>query len=149
MQVGVDQGMPHDDLIKQYDGKYIYKFSDGKLDIDHYNREFSQYSDKRKEEMKRVLAEKLEELNKPKQVELIYDLSIGQIALNTKDAIFDILDDTVNLRFTSNMLTKNNRLFYLGIVLVIISCLLFLYMLFGADSDNKHIKYESNIKIDN
>jgi len=149
MQVGVDQGMPNGDLIKQYDGKYIYKFSDGKLDIDHYNREFSQYSDKRKEEMKRVLAEKLEELNKPKQVELIYDLSIGQIALNTKDAIFDILDDTVNLRFTSDMLTKNNRLFYLGIVLVLTACLLFLYMLFGADSDTKHIKYESNIKIDN
>ena len=149
MQVGVDQGMPNGDLIKQYDGKYIYKFSDGKLDIDHYNREFSQYSDKRKEEMKRVLAEKLDELNKPKPVELIYDLSIGQIALNTKDAIFDILDDTVNLRFTSDILTKNNRLFYLGIILVLVACLLFLYMLFGADGDTKHIKYESNIKIDN
>lgn len=99
--------------------------------------------------MKRVLAEKLEELNKPKQVELIYDLGIGQVAINTKDAIFDILDDTVNLRFTNDMLTKNNRLFYLGIVLIIAACLLFLYLLFGADSNNKHIKYESNIKIDN
>lgn len=59
MQVGVDQGMPHDDLIKQYDGKYIYKFSNGKLDIDHYNREFSQYSDKRKAENETSFSRKI------------------------------------------------------------------------------------------
>jgi hypothetical protein len=149
MQVGVDSGMPQGDLIKQFDGKYIYKFSDGTLDIDHYNREFSQYSDKRKEEMKKILAEKLDTLNKPKPVELIYDLGIGQIAINTKDAIFDMLDDTINLRFTNDMLTKNNRLFYLGIVLIIIACLSFFYLMFGLDNNDKHIKYESNIKIDN
>ncbi len=146
MEIDKDFGMPNNDLIKQYDGKYIYKFSDGKLDIDHYNREFTQYSDKRRAEMKRVLAEKLEEMNKPKPVELIYDLSIGNIVINTKDAMFGILDDVVNLRFTNDIISKNNRLFYLGIVLIIIACLLFFYLLFGIDNNNKHINYENNIK---
>ncbi len=147
MEIDKDFGMPNNDLIKQYDGKYIYKFSDGKLDIDHYNREFTQYSDKRRIEMKRVLAEKLEEMNKPKPVELIYDLSIGDIVINTKDAMFGLLDDLVNLRFTNDIITKNNRLFYLGIVLIIIACLLFFYLLFGVDTNNKHMNYENNIKI--
>ncbi len=146
MEIDKDFGMPNNDLVKQYDGKYIYKFSDGKLDIDHYNREFTQYSDKRRAEMKRVLAEKLEEMNKPKPVELIYDLSIGNIVINTKDAMFGILDDVVNLRFTNDIISKDNRLFYLGIVLIIIACLLFFYLLFGVDNNNKHINYENNIK---
>lgn len=148
MQVGQDFGMPNNDLVKQYDGKYIYKFTNGKLDIDHYNDNFNQYSENRQEEMKKVMAEKLEELNKPKPVELIYDLSVGEIAVNTKDAMYNIIDDVVNLRFTGDLITRDHRMFYLGIVLIIIACLLFFYMIFGSGDGEKHIKYESSVKID-
>ena len=133
-------------LVKQYDGKYLYVLPDGKLDIDHYNRVFTQYSDIRKNDMKIELEKKIAEMNKPKQVQLIYDNSIGEILINTKDAAFNIMDDVVNMRFENDIITKNNRLFYLGIIIVCVACLLFLYLFF-TDDDNKKISYESNIKI--
>lgn len=135
-------------LVKQYDGKYLYVLPNGKLDIDHYNRVFTQYSDIRKNDMKIELEKKIAEMNKPKPVDLIYDNSIGVILINTKDAAFNIMDDIVNRRFENDIITKDNRLFYLGIIIVMVACLLYLYLFFSGDEDKK-VSYESNIKINN
>jgi hypothetical protein len=149
MDIDVDLANVDNTLVKTYDGKYLYVLPNGSLDIDHYNRVFTQYSDIRKEDMKKELEKKLEDLNKPPPVTLIYDLPIGQIVINTKDAMFDILDDIINLRFTYDTVLKNDRLFYLGIVLIMIGCLLFLYAIFGSSDNDKKFSYASNIKVDN
>ena len=63
MNINVDQGLPHGDLQRLESGKYLFKFGNGKFDIDKFNRDFDQYKDKRKEEMKEEIHKKLNELN--------------------------------------------------------------------------------------
>jgi hypothetical protein len=147
MKVGVDLATVDNTLVKQDDGKYLYRLPNGKLDIDHWSRDISQYSAIRKNDVKILIDKKLEDLNKQKPVELVYDLSVGQIIINLKDTMFDVLDDVINMRFETETLTKNNRLFYIGIFLIILACVIFSFSFFGVDSDKK-VSYESNIKID-
>ena len=147
MDIDVDLAKVDNTLVKQYDGKYLYRLPNGKLDIDHYNRDISQYSEIRKNDIKILIDRKLEDLNKQKPVELVYDLSIGQIIINLKDSLFNILDDVINLRLNSNTLTKENRLFYLGIFLIVLACIMFSYSFFNID-ENKKVSFSSNVKID-
>lgn len=147
MDIDVDLAKVDNTLVKQYDGKYLYRLPNGKLDIDHYSRDISQYSEIRKNDIKILIDRKLEDLNKQKPVELVYDLSIGQIIINLKDSLFNILDDVINLRLNSNTLTKENRLFYLGIFLIVLACIMFSYSFFNID-ENKKVSFSSNVKID-
>jgi hypothetical protein len=119
------------------DGRYLYKFSTDKFDVDKFNREFEQYIDKRKvyrdEEQKKML----EELNKPKPVIPLYDLPMGQIMINAKDSVLNTLDDVINGSFDRNTFIKENRLFYLGIVLLFISILVYFYNMIVGSFDKK------------
>jgi hypothetical protein len=105
--------------------------------VDKFNREFEQYIDKRKvyrdEEQKKML----EELNKPKPVIPLYDLPMGQIMINAKDSVLNTLDDVINGSFDRNTFIKENRLFYLGIVLLFISILVYFYNMIVGSFDKK------------
>jgi hypothetical protein len=147
MDIDVDLAKVDNTLVKQYDGKYLYRLPNGKLDIDHYSRQISQYSDIRKNDTKLLIDQKLEDLNKQKPIELVYDLSVGQIMINLKDTMFDVLDDAVNLRYRSDTFTKNHRLFYIGIFIIIIACIIFSFTFFDIE-EHKKISYENTIKID-
>lgn len=71
--------------------------------------------------------ESLNQLNtyKPKP---ITDQTVGEILINTKDAIFDIFGDLLRPRqLSSETLTKNNRLYYLGILFLLISLFVLIY----------------------
>lgn len=146
MNVGVDLATVDNTLVKQDDGKYLYRLPNGKLDIDHWSRDISQYSETRRNDVKILIDQKLEDLNKQKPVELVYDLSVGQIVINLKDTMFDVLDDIVNMRFRTETLTKDHRLFYIGIFLIVMACVIFSFAFFGVEGDKK-VSYESNVKI--
>lgn len=133
MDINVDQGLPRGDLGRFESGKYLYKLDDGTFDIDKFNRDFDQYKDKRKEEMKDRIDRKLAELNTPPEVIPPYNLSIGQIMINMKDAVFNIIDDLLNFKISWDIILKESRLFYLGILILIIACILFLYAVFLSD----------------
>lgn len=148
MDINVDLAKVDNTLVKQHDGSYLYRLPNGKLDIDHYNKQISQYSEIRKNDTKLLVEQKLNDINKQKPVELVYDLSIGQIIINLKDNMFDILDDILNSRLTSETFTKDNRLFYLGLFMIIVACILFFYMFFNVGENEKKVSYVSNIKID-
>jgi hypothetical protein len=57
MDIDVDQAVPRGDLVRYASGKYIYRFPDGELDIDRFNRDFNQYKEKRKATMKKRINE--------------------------------------------------------------------------------------------
>ena len=139
MDIGVDQGLPNQDMGRFNDGKYLFKKDDGKFDIDKFNREFDQYKIKRKEETKEKLQQKLDELNKPIEETPPYNLSIGEIAINTKDAIFNIIDDLLSFKFSWLILTRDHRLFYLGIFLIVVSLIVYLYSFFMSTEQKEII----------
>ena len=150
MDVDVDQGQPRGDLGRFDNGKYLFKNEDGKFDIDKFNREFGQYKIKRKDEMQEQLQQKLDELNRPVIETPPYQLSIGEIAINTKDSIFNIIDDLLNFKFSWDVITKENRLFYLGVFLVVIALIIYLYRFFMddvVDNESGKIIHVHEIKI--
>jgi hypothetical protein len=148
MDINVDLATVDNTLVKQHDGSYLYRLPDGKLDIDHYNRQINQYSEIRKNDTKVLIEQKLIDLNKQTPPELVYDLSIGQTLINFKDSMFDIMDDIINLRINYDTFTKNNRLYYLGLFMIMLACILFFYAFFNNMPNDKKVSYVSNIKID-
>ena len=123
----LDQIQGNRDLVKLVDGSYLYVSKDGKFDIDRFNRDYDQYRIRRKDEMEKNIALKLAALNKPKPEVPIYQQSIGTILINTKDELFDTLDDVLQSKFELNTFTRNNRLFYIGLTMIFIACFIFLY----------------------
>ena len=82
---------------------------------------------------------KLKDMNEAKDHKELYELSIGKTLINTKDTIFGILDDLLRFKFETETFTKNNRLYYLGIIIIMIVCLTFLYELFSKEQNqNNH-----------
>ena len=87
--------------------------------------------------MRRNMREKLDKLNVPKKVTPIYRDSLGQILIDTKDALFQILDDLLQHKFTLDTFIKDNRLFYIGMILIFIASFMYLYTIIIG---NAHVK---------
>lgn len=105
-------------LVVDPNGKITYKPPGDAFDIDKFNRNFDQYRIKRETTMKKEMDEKLAKLNAPPQKTPVWDESIGQILINMKDSIFDIIDDLL-IWNTKNIFIKNHRLFYIGLFIII------------------------------
>jgi hypothetical protein len=136
MDINKDLADPSEDIKKFDDGAYLYKSSTGDFDIDKFNRYYEQYRAKRKKQMERKMAKKLGELNKPKDRKPLYHDSVAEIMINTKDALFEILDDLLQRRFIVDTFIKNNRLFYIGLIMVFIACFMFAYTIIIGDSND-------------
>lgn len=136
-------------IYKDEEGKYIYKLNDSREEIDRFNRDFEQYKERRKKAMKEELDKKLEILNKEDNFDTIYNVTVGEILISTKDAIFGMLDDLLLFKFDYETFTKNNRLFYIGIVMIFIVFLIYLYILFFNDKPkNVSPVHNYNFRID-
>lgn len=118
----------NNESIKQLNSKSKSKT----FDTDKFNREFIYKRDKAKLQTEIKSKEKLDKLNKEANEELrpLYSLSLSEIFIGIKDTWFDILDDLLALNINSNLITKNNRLFYIGITIIIIAVLFYLYNFF-------------------
>jgi hypothetical protein len=60
----------------------------------------------------------------------LYQKSIMELFIGLKNTWFDILDDILAGDFSTNMITKNDRLFYIGLTIVIVALLLYIYNYF-------------------
>lgn len=147
MNINKDLATVDNNLLKLPSGAYLYRSSSGEFDIDAFNRDYEQYKVRRKNQMERNMALKLAEYNKPKEFRPIYKYSLGEILINTKDSLFEILDDILQKRFSPETFTKNNRLFYLGIFIIFVACFVFLYSIITSEESEKYKNTTSNIEI--
>lgn len=127
MDIGVDQGVFHNDLVKTNDGKYIYKINEDRFEVNRFNRDFEQYKERRKDQMRKKLDEKLNILNRPVEPLPIYNQTVGEIAIGMKDAMLSILDDLLLFKINFHTFTKDGRLFYLGLVFILILIFIYFY----------------------
>jgi hypothetical protein len=81
--------------------------------------------------------EKLNTLSQKTEQVSLYNLSIFQIIVNSKNAWFHLLDDLLDQRFEMDTFTKENRLFYIGITILLIAIILYLYTVIFYDSNSK------------
>ena len=80
----------------------------------------------------------------------IHDLTLGEILINTKNTYLDIINELLSFNYPngiSSIFTKENRIFYIGVSLLIISFLIYvLSFLFDSDEKNEE-KVDSGINI--
>ena len=67
----------------------------------------------------------------------VTNMSISQILINTKDALFNLLDDILEQRFETETFTRDNRLFYIGITILFFAIILYLYLMMSSSDSNQ------------
>ena len=118
--------------------------ADNDFDNKEFNAEFEKSMLKQKQIHEQQNKMKLDKLNKV-QDKKIYDYTLSQTLINMKDAIFDIMDDIITLNITKDILTKENRLYYLGILILIIVLVLHVYDLLHYDKRTDLAKETSQL----
>jgi hypothetical protein len=104
------------------------------FDIQKFNLDFDIDKDLQTQKSKAISDMRLSALNNQKPPEKkIYELSVGEILIGIKDTWFDILDDILQRQISFDIITKNNRLFYIGLTIVIIALIIYLYELLIED----------------
>lgn len=121
--------------------------SDKEFDIDSFNKEFENKSQKRQEMMRKKMQAKIDALSIKDEPVPIHMRPVGDILISTKDAMFSILEDLLQSKFNKETFTKENRLFYLGIFIMMLTVLMILYsLLFPSESSSS--KKDGSIKIE-
>jgi hypothetical protein len=114
---------------------------DDKFDLRQFNKDFVKKKEQSKYENIIKSQKKLDLLTAQANVEhkAIYNQSIWEILVGIKNTWFDILDDILAKKISSQLFTKDNRLFYIGLTIIIIALLLYLYNFFidNEDSDKQ------------
>ncbi len=124
--------------------------TNGEFDLGKFNDSF----DKSKEEQKQITkindTAKLNSLNQTISKKSLFQLSTGEMLIGIKDTWFGIIDDIIHLNFYTNqgkqsltsIFIKDDRMFYIGLTLLIIALGLYLYNYFDEefyrDDNNFH-----------
>ena len=120
-----------------------------KFDLGKFNIEFEKNKGFVRENEKILDNIKLNKLtniaNTETAIKPLKDLTIREIIINTKNAIFGIIDDIVRFRFEQEIFTKNNRMFYIGITIIFIVTIVYIYMM--IKNDNNHTKNTDKNKL--
>lgn len=127
-------------------------YSNNEFDIRRFNNVFEeQQKSNQKEE-----DEELEIMKKVIEKEKLHDMSFGKIFVNMKEEIFGIIYDVLSLNFDSfdtftEIFTKNNRLFYFGLFLLIICILLYIvsYLFFYPKKEPTNLNVNANLSVPN
>jgi hypothetical protein len=106
---------------------------DKKFDLAAFNKGFDKYAEQEKERIKKLEEERLKLLNAAPKEKEIYELSIYEILVGVKNSWFGVLDDLLEQRFSWTIITKNNRMFFIGLTFIIITILLYIYSVLTED----------------
>ncbi len=91
-----------------------------------FNKKFDKAKDEAKRKSLAAAQKRLGEMNKPVEVVPIYKQSISEILVGIKDTWFGLFSDLASFEL-DDILTKNHRIFYIGLTFIIIGVLLYLY----------------------
>jgi hypothetical protein len=91
--------------------------------------------------------ERLNKLDKTFTEPKPYQLSIYGILVGIKDTWFYLFDDLLREQFYLETFTKDNRLFYIGLTIVLIIILIFLFNLMFGGYDNSVNDNSTNQKV--
>ncbi len=69
----------------------------------------------------------------------LYDLPVDQILIRTKDVTLEVLDELLENKFTIESLNKGNRMFFIGVSIILTTILLyFFYELVSKEDNNRN-----------
>ena len=108
------------------------------FDLGQFNKTFDRNKEIVKESQRINDLNKLNALSQETPHVSLYDLNLFQIIINTKNTWFNLLDDLLDQKFELDTFTKENRLFYMGLTVVFITAVLYLYVTIMSDDNNEN-----------
>jgi hypothetical protein len=90
-----------------------------KFDNKTFNVDFDKYIEQRHIEEERDQNSKLNKLNSEIRKKRISEMSINEFMIEWKISVIGFINDVINLRFNTSILFADNRLFFLGITIVL------------------------------
>jgi hypothetical protein len=125
--------------IKQESDNDDFVFNKSKLG--EFNKEFERMKEETKSKYKESNKKKLDKLSSTViPIKTFYNQSVSEIFIGVKDTWFNILDDVLDQNFSVKIFTKENRLFYIGISLIIICIILIVYDMFADKPNNSKVE---------
>lgn len=116
-----------------------------RFNLQEFNRDFERNIDLTRQSNIELENQRLNQLNTQglQMNQKPYDKSISQMLIGIKDTWFDIIDDLLSDKFYTETFTKNNRLFYIGLTIVLLVIFIYLcYML--LDTSNNYDNSNGN-----
>jgi hypothetical protein len=112
--------------------------SEKHFDLAQFNKNFDKNKDVTLQSQIITDQKKLDALAQESKISRVslYDLSLFQIIINTKNAWFNLLDDLLDQNFVLDTFTKENRLFYIGLTIVFFTAILYLYATIMSDNSD-------------
>jgi hypothetical protein len=104
------------------------------FDLGKFNIVFENNKKIVKEHQRLKDLEKLNELSQKKEHISLYNQTIYQILVNTKDTWFNLLDELLDGHYDPSVFYKENRLFYIGTTIMFFSIILYLYAVIIDDN---------------
>lgn len=100
-----------------------------RFDVKEFNKVYNEYVSKKRESVLEQEERRLDRLNNMKEYVPLAGQSVGKHIINIKDTWFNILDDILQFRFNSSVFIKEQRLFYIGLTILIITISLYIYQI--------------------
>jgi len=108
------------------------------FDLKKFNAEFEDSVLKKKEKAEAEMQANLDELNYyQKKKPYVLDLSVGQTLIGVKDTVFGMMDDIMTMNIDRTFLVKDNRLYFIGILLLLIVLYVVIHNLIFSESNCK------------
>lgn len=115
-----------------------------RFDLGKFNKVFDVNREITKRNQRVRDLQKLNELSSTETMTSLYDLNLSQILINTKNTWFGVLDDLLDQRFELDTFNRDNRLFYIGLTIVIIAVILYVYVMLVTDNKPEPISNGNN-----
>ena len=128
-------------------------YDNNEFDINEFNKNFEKIQQDKKKEKELENEKYIKSLESEVEDKKIMDLNIIEIFTNTKNEILDLIYEIISFNYSTlqefiNLFTKNNRLFYVGLFLLLLSGVLYIIsFIFFYPSNTK--KNDININIPN
>lgn len=116
-----------------------------KFDVQEFNKQFELDKEQRKLIAQEKDLQKLRQLNETIVEKKLYENTVSDIIIGIKNSWFNLLDDLLEQKFSISIFTRENRLFYIGITLIIMGLLIYLYNFFLEDGNEYEQKNTEKI----
>ena len=122
-------------------------YSNNEFDVGEFNKAFESAQ---KIKIDEENDEELDLLSQEIEKEQLHNMTFGNIFINMKEEVFGTIYDLLSFNYDSSILeifSKNNRLFYLGIFLILLCFVLYIisYLFFYPKPKDKNFNLNANI----
>lgn len=121
--------------------------SNNKFDIGKFNDSFEEQKNTKIQINNKIDEHKLQMMGTQLEEKTIMQSTVSDLLIGIKNTWFYLIDDLLQQRFNVNTFTKENRLFFIGLTIVIIAMILHLYDYLSSDENNDN--YDNYDNYDN